>query len=373
MGKRKKRNLILPICLLSGTILGAGIFSLPYVFSQLGFLNGIFFLLFFAIVYCVIHLMYGMVLREQSGEHQFFYLAKKYFSPRFSSIASLVILAELIFILLVYLVLAPQFLSAIFGTNQTLSLLIFWLVASLPIFMRLEWIGALDFIGVLLMLGTTLVIFGESFSYEWRAALFQPLSLATFFLPFGPLLFSLSGRPALHKVHEALKKIPDGEREGALRRTVLWGTFIPAVVYAMFAFSVLKINPAVPEEALGGLTSLPFFLFILLNAMGFIAIWKAYAMIGSNVRDILRLDLKLPLWMGALIVLLGPLALYLLGFKTFFFAISFAGDIFLGLEGITVVRMWQKAFPRSKWRRLSFALYPVFICGIMYGLLSLLF
>ena len=46
-----QKNFIQATSILVGTIVGAGIFGLPYVFAQVGFIPGIFYLLFFVVVF----------------------------------------------------------------------------------------------------------------------------------------------------------------------------------------------------------------------------------------------------------------------------------------------------------------------------------
>ena len=60
----KCKNFIVAIALLAGTIIGAGIFSLPYVFKVVGFWVGVLCLVLFTGVYTVIHLMYAAVIKR---------------------------------------------------------------------------------------------------------------------------------------------------------------------------------------------------------------------------------------------------------------------------------------------------------------------
>ncbi|KKU98852.1 MAG: hypothetical protein UY32_C0013G0049 [Candidatus Jorgensenbacteria bacterium GW2011_GWC1_48_8] len=88
------RNSILAASILAGTMIGAGIFSLPYVFNEVGILAGFFYLVFFASVYVALYLMYAAVLRTREGRHDFSYFADLYLPKKISGLASLAILAE---------------------------------------------------------------------------------------------------------------------------------------------------------------------------------------------------------------------------------------------------------------------------------------
>ncbi|MFA6352977.1 MAG: aromatic amino acid transport family protein, partial [Candidatus Paceibacterota bacterium] len=73
------KEFVLPASLLSGTIIGAGIFSLPFIFAQVGLGLGLFLLTLFAIIFCVIHLMYGDLVLKNGDNHRFAGFAKIYF------------------------------------------------------------------------------------------------------------------------------------------------------------------------------------------------------------------------------------------------------------------------------------------------------
>lgn len=369
------KDFLLAAGLLAGTIIGAGIFSLPYIFSRLGIANGFFYLLAFVIVYFVIHMMYARVLQIQTGEHQFFYLAKNYLPKPFANFASLAILGELIFVLTVYLILAPTFIQVVFGFSANiafLGLLAFWFLGSIFMFVKLDWLGWAEFLGAISVLGIVAVIFFSSANLSLKIPLFKNLDWQTFFLPFGPLLFALSGRPALHKVIEEYRKAKKENKDFPLRKAVFWGTLIPAVVYLLFVVGVLRLNPAVTPEALDSLGFLPFALFVLLGVLGLITLWTSYFMIGINVKDILKLDLKYPRWIATTVALFVPLLLYFCGLRNFLPVLSFTGGIFLGLEGVFVISIWRKAFPEHKWRWFSWPLYAVFVTAIGYEVASFL-
>ncbi|MBI4033964.1 MAG: hypothetical protein HY378_00230 [Candidatus Brennerbacteria bacterium] len=363
------KGFLLSVGLLSGTIIGAGIFSLPYLASRVGLATGFFYLIFFTLVYVAVHAMYGKILEAEKGEHQFFYLARKYFSGSLARLASFIVLAELIFVMLVYLVLAPTFARLLFGSDGLIYVILFWLFGSIFIFAGLKVLEFADFAGVASILAIVLVIVlaGEG---GLETPVLQPLDLKLFFLPFGPLLFSLAGRPAMHKVIEVYRAAKARGTPFSLVRVAFWGTFLPSAVYLLFVFGVLRLNPAVSPEALDSLVSLPSYLVTLLGFLGLITLWTSYFMIGVNVKDILRLDLKKSSWFSAAAVLFSPLVLYSIGFKEFLPVITFTGSIFLALEGVFVIAMWRRAFPAHRLRWVSWPLYAVFLVALLYALYS---
>ncbi len=356
------------VTILAGTIIGAGVFSLPYIFREVGFLRGVLYLVFFACVYFVIHSMYAATLETNAGNHQFFFYAKRFLKKPFSGIAPWVILGELILVLAVYLILVPTFVSLVFGSNNVVLLIVFWFLGSIFIFARLKWLGLAEFVGaigivaIIFTLFLTGILKGSAFSLSSKSN----FNLLTFLLPFGPLLFSLSGRPAISKVVEEHKKASAIGRSFSLRKSIFLGTFIPAALYFLFAFGVLRLNPNITPETLNGLNFLSQPLLFLLGCMGLLTIWTSYFMVAINIKDTLVVDLGWKRGIAAIFIFALPLALYFAGFQNFISAISLTGGIFLGLEGMFVTAMWHRAFPNHHFRQLAPLLYLIFGTAIVY-------
>lgn len=367
------KGFALSVGLLAGTIIGAGIFSLPYVISQIGLVTGFFYLLFFALVYYLVYLMYADLTRTTSEKHRFFYLADKFLPPGFSSFASLVIIAGLVFTLTIYLILAVSFLNLIVEIPQSLAVALFWALGSIFIFVRLNWQGTLEVFGTLAIFAIILVIFFSGELSLPQTPLFRELDLAKILIPFGPLLFAYAARVAIPKMVDEHRLAESEGRGFSLKKSIFFGSFLPALVYLVFVFGVLRLTGDVSPEALGSLTFLPTPVLILLGVLGLLTLWTSYFMIGSDVRETLKYDLKTPDWLSSLVVLVLPVGLYLAGFQNFLTVLSFTGGAFLGLEGIFIITMWRRAFPQNRWRGLGSLLYVVFILALLYSIISFVF
>lgn len=365
------RYFLLAIFLLAGTVIGAGIFSLPHIFSRLGLISGLFYLTAFMAVYCAIHWMYARVLMAEDGNHQFFYLARRYFSRPVAFLASLSILFELFFVMLVYLVLAPAFIGIVFSGISFANLIFFWVIGSIFIFARISWMGYADLLGTVSIFGIIAIVFFAGSGASLKLPFFQNIDVGLFFLPFGPLLFSFAGRPAVHKIVEVYRRATALGKTFSLKAAVFLGTIIPAIIYVFFILSVLRLNSSPSPEALNSLTFLSPTTLVLLGIMGLITLWTSYFMIGANVRDILRIDLKYSALVSSLVVLFVPLIFYFAGFREFLFVLSFSGGVLLALEAFFVIFMWRRAFPKHKLRWAAWPLFLVFVLSIGYGILSL--
>lgn len=355
---------------LAGTAMGAGVFSLPYVFSRVGLLLGFVFLGLFTLVYFGIHSMYAHILLKSERTHDFFYAAERYLPRAIARPASFLIVTEILFSLLVYLVLAPTFIQLLFGLEGVWMVLAFWAISSFFVFLGVSeqsWAGLL---GVFVMAGIIFVILGASVGGALSTPVLMDIDPFLFFLPFGPILFSLAARSALPEVVALYRGAIRAGKRFSLPLVLFLGSAIPAIVYGLFVLGILRLDSAPPPEALGGLVISPA-LLRLLGALGLIAIWTSYFVLGRNVRDNLHLDLGVSRIVSGAVVLFFPLVLFALGFREFLEIVSLAGGFFLALEGIFILIMWRRAFPRNSWAWVRVPLYVVFLSAIGYQVVAL--
>lgn len=358
------KNFLISTGLLSGTIIGAGIFSLPYVFKTTGLLAGIFYLILGATVYIVIYRMYAEVITKTPGDHRFVGYTRMYLGEGASLLAVLMAIVQTILVLTIYLILSQSFANLITGPEYGLaSMIVFWLIGSTIIFIgarRLAWLESIITIG---MIAVILIIFilglvnGRSFLDggalpDW----------GKFLLPLAPILFSLAGRQA----------IPDLVKlNGDYKKPIFFGVVIPAIVYLIFVLSIWALSPVVTQDAVSGLVGNVSTLVVLavVGFFGILSLISSYGTVGMDVYESLEFDLKFPLWLRASLIIFGPLVLYFAGLQSFITLVSFVGGIFLALEGIFIVWMWRKATkkPLSLLATLTLA---VFVVALIYEILK---
>ena len=370
MNKTSFKGFTLATALLVGTIIGAGIFSLPYIFSRLGLISGFFYLIIFSGVYFIIHWMYAETIQSQEGSHRFLYYAHKYLPKYFRHWTSVIILGESALVLTIYLILALVFSQLVFGYSGILALLIFWLIGSVFIFAKLSTISWTEFLGAIGILSIVLIIFSISSGHSLQTSLWQPLNLSILFLPFGPILFSLSGRPAIAKMVEERRKVQAEGQEFSITKVICLTKVILVIIYLIVIVSVLRLTPEVSQDAIIGLGLLSPFLSILIGLMGLFTIWTSYVLVSMNFREILQFDLKYSTWLSAAIVFILPLIFYLIGFQNFFSVVALTGGLFLALEAIFIITIWRKIFPNSPHRWISWPLYLIFSVAIVYAVVT---
>ncbi len=363
--KGKTSNFLTATGLLVGTIIGAGVFSLPYLFKFSGFSVGLVYLALAAAAYIILYRMYADIILATPGEHRFVGYARIYLGRWAGWLGILTTIIQSVLVLTVYLILSVSFANLFFPlTDEVIKIVIFWFLASVAVLLGIKKIARLEFWITLGMLGifAILFVFGIKNIGAFPLSNFSPV-WGNLLLPFGAILFALSGRAA----------IPGVARSGApVKKVIFWGIIIAALVYAIFAFSAVAISTLVTTDAITGLRlSLPLQVSKLLGLLGILALISSYIAIGSDTDKSLELDLNFPWWLRFIIVMFGPLVLYFAGLKDFLYGIGLVGGIFIALESIFIVWMWLK-MKSKKISGLSGSLILFFAVALVYEIMKIL-
>ena len=332
--------------LLASLIIGAGMFSLPFVFAQTGFLLGISLLLFFVIVSIAIHIKYAKVVEKGGDEKMFGTFVEKYIGSDWKFPAMAVVLTGMIFSLLIYLVLSTSFIRLIApGISSGMAAFLFWVIGLLFIFMGITKYAIVDFLAFLGIAGTILIIFISGIRYGGNMRL-NDASLSLMGLASGPLLFSLYGRSAISSLWD---KFNDTEKSKRLfLKSMVLGTAIPAICYVLFVYGVLRLSGSgVSVDSVSGITLLPFGANLVIGILGVLTLITSYIFLGLEIRGILKNDFKIGFGMATAATVIMPMAIYLFGFTDFIKLVSLGGGIFISIESILVVLIYRKAIKKN--------------------------
>lgn len=369
--------LFAPVNILASTIIGAGMFALPYLFDRAGVLVGTTYLALFGGVFYLVHLMYADLLRGENGELIFPGLARKHLGKFGEYVAYVSGVFALLLTLTAYIVLEMKFFHIIFPSAPQLpAFLFFWGTGTLSVMLwRTAKLGPLEAVTNV----ATVLIIGSLIAFSFiDGASTASLSLVSFknaLLPYGAILFALSGRAAIPAV---LSYLRDATAQ-RIALAIMLGTAIPIAVYLLFVYGVLAASPAPTEDAITGMVgALPPLIVNFFGALGIISLWSSYIIIGKAVRDSFRRDAHASYTASHAIMAIVPVALYFAGFRNFLQTINIIGGVFLAVESILIVLMWQKASKNPSPHRLIARLHPVvpvllfavFLGGIAHVLLA---
>ncbi|MBI3273877.1 MAG: hypothetical protein HYZ69_01915, partial [Candidatus Colwellbacteria bacterium] len=195
------------------------------------------------------------------------------------------------------------------------------------------------------------------------------------FIPYGVLLFALSGGVVVPDVIAFL-----GRGNKKIRRAIIVGTIIPAVLYFFFAFTVAgSLGERVSAEAIESIGALLGERIVLLgSAVGFLAAFTSYIVLSVSFRELFRLDFrmrKISAWIFAMSI---PAILYLFGFQNFIAVIGAVGALAVGIDSALILAAHHsmRRGEGMKFRRFSYlwklAVYAIIAAGVLYEIFKLL-
>jgi tyrosine-specific transport protein len=269
---------------LSGTIIGAGILGLPYVFSKAGFFTGLFWLVFLGIIVLISFLSLGEVALRTKGIHQLPGLAEKYLGKKGFHLMSLAMLFGIYSALIAYLIGEGESLSQLFFNSGEYSLvmsLLFWFTVTFLLGTGINSLKKLETIGVFGII--LLIIFMGAFYFnDISLSNIGNYNLSYFFLPFGVVLFALIGYTAIPVLKRELQT-----KKNYLKNAIIMGALIPVFIYIIFSF----ISIGVFGENLSQVATLSFGPLVIL--LGIFTMWTSYVVLSFAMQESYQYDWKL--------------------------------------------------------------------------------
>lgn len=363
-------KIILPAGLLAGTIIGAGVFGLPYLFEKSGVIVGLLYLTAFGIIFSLMHLMYAEIIINTKENHRFVGYTKIYLGKWEALLATLTSVVGILLSLTAYLILSISFFNLISPDSPDIyKLSLFWLLGSLAIFWEINHLVFAEFLITIGIVGIIIALAGYGLIGAEPLISFSFIAPRNLLIPYGAVLFSLSGRVAIPALvgYFRRNRLPFN----GLKPAVFFGTLAPALIYFIFVVGILSLSETVSEDSISGIIGrLPKLLLWLLGVLGILALWSTYIVLGRDLKKSLNYDFNIPPLLAGLAAIITPLVLYFGGVRDFLTLIGIIGGVFIGLEGIFIVFMKQKISPLN--RPLAYALIFVFAGGIVYELVKLL-
>lgn len=323
---------------LAGTMIGAGILGLPYVFSKSGFLIGLGWLLFLGGILIFVQLCLGEVILRTKGKHQLAGLAKKYLGNWGKNLMFFAMVFGIYSALLAYLIGEGQSFSKLFtgGFDYAIYFGIgFWVIMTLLLRKGIKGLKKVETWGVLIIIFIILLMLGWYFpQIEMSNVSYTNFSFV--FLPFGIVLFALLGFSSLPELEMEIK----GDEKN-MKKAIITGSLISIILYIIFSFIFVGVlGKSVTEVATLSLGN-------FVTVLGIFTMLTSYFVLSFALKDMFDFDLKTSKSINFLFVSICPLILYI--FISIFSLLSFVkilglgGVVGGGLTGILILLMNKKA------------------------------
>lgn len=326
------------VFMITGLTIGAGIFGLPYAVAQVGIPIGIFYIVILGLLMLFLNLMIGEIATRTKEPLQLPGLAGKYLGGWAKKILTITIVGSSYGALLAYTVGEGRILQQFFGGSNFVWSCLFWLVGSYIIWRGLDMAKnvqkILSLIVLLLLVGIAFYLIPHGKLIHWNYTNFNNL-----FFPYGVILFSLYGAPAIAEAHALL---PGSQKK--FRRALIIGSLIPIGVYTLFVLAIVgNTGHFTTELALEGLKS-KFGVGILIigNLCALLSMGSGFVGLGLALKQVFTWDYKIKPVIAQVLVVSIPLLLFLLGLRSFILILDVVGGVFIGIQSILMVLTYWK-------------------------------
>ncbi len=360
---------------LVGTIVGAGIFGLPYAFAQSGFIIGLLYILILVGVFYLINLCYAEVILRTKDDLEMAGYVERYLGKKGKILITCSFVLGIYGALVAYTIGVGEFLfsllNPLFGGSQMLWSLVFWAVASLLVLKGIGIVSRLEVVMALGLVIVVLLVFGLSYPYLNMDNL-KTVDVKNIFFPYGVVLFALGGASAVPTIRRIL-----GDKVSLIKKSLGLGILIPALIYIIFCFSVVGVSGLnTSETALIGLASFTNGKILLIGGIfGILAMSTSFLALGFILRELFHRDYKIPLLPAWVLTVFVPLTIFILGLRSFIFVVSLAGGVLSGIQGIVLIATYYQAkkkgdrapeFSFNLPKAFAYFIYLIFLFGIIY-------
>ena len=308
------------IALIVGTLVGAGVLSLPYSASKIGLipamgiLVGVMLLMLFTALIV-------LKLSVEMGGAQMSTIAQKTLGKAGGWIMFISIMIMGFGAFLAYISGIGTIFTTLFGVNEIIGAILFWVLASSIVYLGLEASGKTELIMSMVLLVVFISVTGMLIPHaRLENALY--VDFGGMFSMIGVVIFAFGAHTVIPDVYRGI-----GSYEKT-KKVIILAFLIPAVIYAVFmVVFLMTFGRNTPEIATQGLEAIyNEWGNIVGNALPLIAITSSYIGLGlaqqSNSKEFLKLK-KPSAW---LLTVAPPMIIYLLGVRNFADVLSFAGN-----------------------------------------------
>lgn len=326
------------VFMITGMTIGAGILGIPYVVAQVGLKIGIAYILIFGIIMLALNLIVGEIAVRTRESLQIPGLVGKYLGRWPKYFINILRVFGSYGILLAYISGEGQALANLFGGNPVVWSVVFWGIGSVIVWRGLETIKVaeriLSLVVMTLICGVSVYILKDFNTAAWAYA-----DLTHLFLPYGVILFALSGTAGVIEAHALL---PNDQK--SFKKALIIGSLIPIAIYILFTIAVVGATGLQTTEIATIGLGQKFGPGILLFSNIFAILAMSTGFIGSGIvlKQNFVWDNKINKYLAEFLVISVPILLFMAGLREFITILSISGGILVGIEAVMLVLVcWQ--------------------------------
>lgn len=364
---KQNKGFLKVAAVVAAATVGDGIFALPFVFYQSGWLLTFFYVAVLGVFVSTAHVVYLKTLEKEGEKKRLLGLTKLYLGSGGFWAGFVAIVLGLLLTLVAYLLLGTQFIHLLIpGIRMRYAFAAFWILMSLPLFLADKYVLDLELVGIVCTTGIIALIFFTALPNVLFAGV-PMVSWSNIFLPFGAVLFSLAGWTSIEPAYESRK----GSRKWDPWKALAAGTAFAALLYILFAAGILGSASVITPDTASGLANWPIWKKDLLAILGLVAVGTVYLPISREIKNSLEKDLK---WGGIVpraAIIFFPAIMIALGFNNFLVVVGIVGGLFLSTQYLLIISVGRRALKLSAGKKFFLDLVAAaFIIAAVYEVWS---
>ncbi len=326
-------NYIASMALLISSIIGVGMFTLPYISTQAGIVTIIIFFIILGYIQHWLHKLYAEIILSTKKQHRLPGYAEKYLGKHSKKAILTLSMFSGYGALLAYSIIGGDFLyqllSPYLGGSQLVYSLLLLAVRAVVTLFGLAWVTRIEMALTGGLIGSIIVISmiasgdGSSANLTW-------FNSHNFMLAYGPIFFAVSGILAVNDICLTMKK--EKEKIASALRS---GIIVAITIMILFTIAITSISGQhTSPDALSGLKNFidPLFYMILLG-IGLVTVTAAFFMMAEAMEEMFIWDFKIKKIVSWLLVWTVPWLLLIIGARDVTKVIGITGAISGGLLG----------------------------------------
>ena len=256
MTKNKlSKNYFQAIAAMIGAIIGAGIFTVPYVAQKAGIIPFFIYIIILGAIQFYINNIYAEIILSTKKKHRIPGYIEKYYNKKLKNISLIITMLSKNLTLLAYLIIGGAFLKefseSFFGNNNLTYSFIFLIICALFTFNGLKFVSKTELIISFFILFSIILLAFKSFNYI-DIKNFQLVNLKNIFLPYGPIFFAVIGTSSIPVVCKLL-----AHKREDIKNAIFWGNTISVITVIIFTISIVNITGSqTTKDALVGLNNI---------------------------------------------------------------------------------------------------------------------
>lgn len=336
----QSRSFTRAVAVLCSTIIGAGVLGIPFLFSRIGVVIGVLYLCGMAALMIGVHLAVAELAIRTRSRAQLSGLVRRFCGPSAAYAMAAVFLLLHWGALVAYLIGEGESLAALFGGQPVWWALIFFVGASMLMLQGGRFVARFD--GRIVWGTIAVLLFITAYAASRAGGLsIEATPNASLWVPFGVLLFALNGTSAIAELEVVVHDQPH-----LLRRAVVIGTIVPAVLYVAFALAVVGVTGThtTPVATVGLGETLGGWMRVAGNVFASLAMLASFVTIGHAMRRAFQWDYGYSGRAAAALALGVPFIVYLVGARQFVQVIGTVGATAGTIEILIIAwALWRSA------------------------------